>query len=371
MKSRLDIMKVVLVLSNHPTWTYKLRGEVLESLVRLGYRVIVAVGYGPEVERLKEMGCEHVNIPYNRRSVNPLKEVKLFLAYRKLIHQVKPDAVLTYTIKPNLYGAYLCRNNKIPCLINITGLGSALERPGMYQTFFLNLYKYVFKKVYRVFLQNMSNQDLFVLKGIVHGNEVLLPGSGVNLEKYIPLTYPSCDTIEFVFIARILKAKGIEEYLEAAHQIRKKYPQTRFHICGFCDQDYLGMIGEYVEKGDVIYHEMVDDTREIYKITHCTVLPSWYSEGMNNVLLESAACGRPIITTDRPGCGEIVDNGVNGFIVKQQDAEDLIRVMEKFIMLPDEEKKVMGLAGRKKVGQQFDRRIVVGKYTEAINSLFV
>ena len=362
--------KLILVLSNHPTWTYKLRGEVLEALVGFGYRVIVAVGNGTEVERLKEIGCEHVDIPYNRRSVNPLKEVKLFLAYRKLIHHVKPDAVLTYTIKPNIYGAYLCRKNKIPCLINITGLGSALERPGLYQTFFLNLYKYVFKDVYRVFLQNTANRDLFVEKGIVHGNEVLLPGSGVNLEVFQPLPYPSCDTIEFVFIARILKAKGIEEYLAAAHQIREKYPQTRFHICGFCDQNYMGMIGEYVEKGDVVYHGMVDDTHEIYKKTHCTVLPSWYSEGMNNVLLESAACGRPIITTNRPGCGEIVDDGVNGYIVKQQDTEDLIRVMERFILLPDDEKKAMGLAGRRKVEQQFDRKIVVENYLEAINSLF-
>ena len=363
-------MNTILVLSNHPTWTFKLRGEVLRALVEDGYRVIVAVGYGPELERLKEIGCEHVDIPYNRRSVNPLKEVKLFLAYRKLIHQVRPDAVLTYTIKPNLYGAYLCRKNKIPCLINITGLGSALDRQGIYQTFFLNLYKYVFKDVYRVFLQNTANRDLFVRKEIVHGNEVLLPGSGVNLENYQPLAYPSCDTIEFVFIARILKAKGIEEYLEAAHEIRKRFPHARFHICGFCDQDYMGLIGEYVGKGDVIYHGMVDDTREIYKSTHCTVLPSWYSEGMNNVLLESAACARPIITTNRPGCGEIVDDGVNGFIVKQQDTEDLIRVMERFILMPDDEKKAMGLAGRRKVEQQFNRKIVVEKYLEAINSLF-
>jgi galacturonosyltransferase len=212
---------------------------------------------------------------------------------------------------------------------------------------------------------------LFVRKGIVHNNDVLLPGSGVNLEAYLPMPYPSCDTIEFVFIARILKAKGIEEYLEAAHQIRERFPYARFHICGFCDQDYMGMIDEYVGKSDVIYHGMVDDTREIYKSTHCTVLPSWYSEGMNNVLLESAACARPIITTNRPGCGEIVDDGVNGFIVKQQDTEDLIRVMERFILMPDDEKKAMGLAGRRKVEQQFNREIVVEKYLEAINSLFV
>lgn len=361
--------KTILVLSNHPTWTYKLRGEVLQALVIAGYHVIVAVGNGPEVEKLKNMGCEHICIPYERRSINPIKELKLFVAYRRLLLSVKPDAVLTYTIKPNLYGSYLCRKYGIPCLINITGLGSALEQPGLIQIFFLKLYKFVFQGVNTIFLQNKYNQELFKKNGIIHGNDVLLPGSGVNLKKYIPLAYPPSDTIEFVFIARILKAKGIEEYLKAAHYIRGKYPQTRFHICGFCDQDYMRMIEESVGKGDVIYHGMIEDTREIYQTTHCTVLPSWYSEGMNNVLLESAACARPIITTDRPGCGEIVDDGVNGFVVKAQDTDDLIRQMEKFILLPDNAKIAMGLAGRQKVVQQFDRHIVVESYLQAINRI--
>ena len=363
-------MRTILVLSNHPTWTYKLRGEVLEALVKAGYRVILAVGYGPEVEKLKLIGCEYVDIPYNRRSVNPQKEVKLFCAYWKLIRDVRPHVVLTYTIKPNLYGAYLSKRYNIPCLVNITGLGSALEEPGLTRSFFLRLYKSVFKDVYRVFLQNKYNMDLFVQNGIVHGNEVLLPGSGVNLEVYKTFPYPSGDTVEFVFIARILKAKGIEEYLGAAYQLRKKYPQTRFHICGFCDQNYMNMINDSVKMGDVIYHGMIEDTREIYKTTHCTVLPSWYSEGMNNVLLESAACGRPVITTNRPGCGEIVDDGVNGFVVKAQDKDDLIRQMEKFIFLSDAEKEKMGQEGRRKVEQSFDRTIVVEKYMEAVNSLF-
>lgn len=363
-------MRSIIVLSNHPTWTYKLRCEVFESLVRIGYRVIVCVGYGLEVEKLKKIGCEYVDIPYNRRSINPLNEIKLFFTYRELIKGIRPDIVLTYTIKPNIYGAYLCKKYRIPCLVNITGLGSALEKPGIAQYFFLRLYRYVFKDVFRVFLQNTYNQELFWQKEIVHGNDVLLPGSGVNLEKFIPLPFPSSDTIEFAFICRILKAKGIEQYLWAARYLKNKYPQTRYHICGFCDQNYMDMIEGFVKSGDVIYHGMVEDTREIYKSIHCTVLPSWYSEGMNNVLLESAACARPIITTNRPGCGEIVDDGVNGYVVKAQDTGDLIRLMEKFILLPQERKIEMGLSGRKKVERQFDRNIVVDKYLESINSLF-
>lgn len=360
----------MLVLSNHPTWTYNLRGEVFAVLVKNGYRVIVAVGDGPEIKRLKGIGCEHVNIPYNRRGINPLKEIKLFLSYKRLIKNVRPSVVLTYTIKPNLYGAFLSRKYEIPCMVNITGLGSALEHPGLTQSFFLRLYRYVFRDTYKVFLQNTYNLNLFKDKGVVHGNEVLLPGSGVNLEKYKPLPYPSSETVEFAFICRILKAKGIEQYLQAAHYLKVKYPQTKFHICGFCDQDYMGMIEESVKKGYVIYHGMVEDTREIYKACHCTVLPSWYSEGMNNVLLESAACARPIITTNRPGCGEIVDNGVNGLVVKAQNKEDLIYQMETFILMPDEKKVEMGLAGRAKVEKKFDRNIIVEKYQDAINNLF-
>lgn len=364
-----NLCKTILVLSNHPTWTYKLRGEVLQALVQAGYRVVVAVGYGPEVEKLKEMGCVHVDMPYHRRSVNPLKELRLFGGYRKLMKTLRPDAVLTYTIKPNLYGAYLCKTMRLPCFVNITGLGSALEQSGMIQRFFLKLYRFVFKDVYKVFLQNQSNLDLFVGQHIVHGNEVLLPGSGVNLETYRPLPYPSCETIDFVFMARILKAKGIEEYLCAAQAIRQKYPYTRFHICGFCDQDYSAKICDFEKKGMVIYHGMVGDSRDIFLKTHCTVLPSWYSEGMNNVLLESAACGRPIITTNRPGCGEIVEDGVNGFIVNAQDSADLIKKLERFIHLPEDTKKSMGLAGRQRVETKFDRHIVVDKYLEAINSI--
>lgn len=361
--------KTIIVLSNHPTWTFKLRGEILQALIFAGYHVIVAVGDGPEVEKLVTMGCEHVNIPYERRSVNPIKELKLFMTYRRLLLSVRPEAVLTYTIKPNLYGAYLCRKYGIPCLINITGLGSILEQPKLIQTFFLKLYKFVFQKAETIFLQNSYNQKLFIENGIVHGNDVLLPGSGVNLKRYVPISYPSLDTIEFVFIARILKSKGIEEYLKAAHYIRREYPQTRFHICGFCDQNYMRLIEASVAIGDVLFHGMIEDTREIYKTTHCTVLPSWYSEGMNNVLLESASCARPIITTDKPGCGEIVDVGVNGFVVKAQDTEDLIRQMKKFILLPDDAKIAMGQAGRQKVERQFDRQIVIDSYLKAINCI--
>jgi len=182
------------------------------------------------------------------------------------------------------------------------------------------------------------------------------------------LDYPASDTIEFVFISRIMKEKGIEQYLEAAEYIKNKYPNTRFHICGFCEEDYQDILEEMQSKGIIVYQGVLDDVREILKITHCTVHPTYYPEGMSNVLLESAACGRPVITTDRSGCREIVDDGVNGYLAKPKDTLDLIKKIEQFIALDFDKKKKMGLAGRKKVEKEFDRQIVVNAYMEEITN---
>ena len=198
--------------------------------------------------------------------------------------------------------------------------------------------------------------------GVVRGAYDLLPGSGVNLEQYQAIEYPNDETIEFVFVARLMKEKGIEQYLEAASYIRRKYDNTRFHICGACEEDYKERIEQLQNDGIVIYHGVVKDMLSIYKNVHCTVHPTYYPEGLSNVLLESSACARPIITTDRSGCREVIDDGVNGFIVKQRDSEDLIKQIEKFLTLSNEERKLMGRRGRAKVEKEFDRNIVVRKY---------
>lgn len=359
-------MNTILVFSNHPSWTYNLRGEVLQALIDSGYRVIVAVGYGPEVELLTGMGCEFVDVPYNRHGINPLKELSLFRKYRSLLDTIKPDILLTYTIKPNLYGSFLCKKRGIPCIANITGLGTAVEYPGAMRNVLLKVYKVAFKGIYKVFFQNTMNRDLFISNKIVTDNYELIPGSGVNTSKFNLLPYPNNETIEFVFVSRIMKEKGIDEYLDAAIYIRKKYPFTRFHVCGFCEQDYEKKIGELEAEGIIINHGMVRNVSEVLKMVQCLVLPTYYPEGMSNVLLESCSSGRPIITTDRPGCREIVEEGYNGFVVKEKNSKDLIEKIDKFINLPYEERVKMGENGRRKVQKEFDRQIVVESYLEAI-----
>lgn len=362
--------KKILILSNHPSWTYNLRGETIQALIKEGYDLYVAVGYGDEIEKLKEMGCKHIDVPFNRHGKNPLKELWLINSYRKAIKQVKPDVVLSYTIKPNLYGSFLCSRKGIPCIANITGLGTAVEYPGMMRELLLRIYRLCFKGIFKVFFQNTENRDLFIKYKIVKNNFDLLPGSGVNISKFQVIPYPSEETIEFVFISRIMREKGIDEYLEAAKYFRSKYPFTRFHICGFCEQNHMKVIQQMVDENIIEYHGMVKNVSEIIKKVHCSVLPTYYPEGMSNVLLESCACGRPIITTDRAGCREIVEDGKNGFIVKPKNSKDLIEKIELFINLEHQEKISMGLFGRAKVEKEFDRRIVVGKYVDTINSIF-
>lgn len=358
----------VLILANYDVGLYKFRKELLETLLK-EHEVYISLPAGVYTQELKEMGCRFIETEFDRHGTNPVQEFKQIGAYCKILKEVKPDIVFTYTIKPNVYGGMACRFMKVPYVVNITGLGTALENPGMMQKITLLLYKCGLKKTKKVYFQNTENRDFMLKHKVVKGAYDLLPGSGVNVDYYQMLDYPKNDTIDFVFIARVMKEKGIDQYLEAAEVIRKKYPNTRFHICGGCEQDYESRLQELQEKGVIIYHGLVKDMREIHKISSCTVHPTYYPEGLSNVLLESSACGRPIITTNRAGCREVIDDGKNGFIVEQKNTDSLIEQLEKFLNLSWEERKDMGLYGRKKIEKDFNRQIVVDKYLAELRGI--
>lgn len=352
----------ILILVNNDVGLYNFRLELVERLLADGHQVIISSPYGERIEDLKKLGCEYHELNFSRHGMNPIKELALIRAYKKLIKKVQPDMVFSYTIKPNIYGAIACKSLNVPCVANITGLGTAVENGGIVQLITVLLYKYAFSKVQKVFFQNTENMQFFVDKGIALGKHDLLPGSGVNLQRFVPLEYPSSEKVEFAFISRIMKEKGIDQYLEAAEHIKQKYPNTVFHVCGFCEQAYEKKLKQLHDRGVIIYHGMVRDIKSVLQHVHCTIHPTYYPEGLSNILLESSACARPIITTNRSGCREVIDDGKNGYIVKQQDSRDLIEKIEKFLSLPFEEKKDMGLAGRAKVEQEYDRQIVVEKY---------
>lgn len=355
----------VLILANNDLGLYKFRREVIEALLNEN-KVYICVPYGGYVKKLVDMGCTHLDCEVNRRGTNPLQDIKLMRRYFQIINQFKPDIVFTYTIKPNVYGGMVCALKGIPYVTNITGLGTAVENPGMLQKLTLTLYRFGLRKAQKVFFQNSENREFLLENKVVKGEYDLLPGSGVNLEQYQVQEFPKGETVDFAFIARVMKEKGIDQFLDAAIEIRKKYPETKFHICGFCEQNYEKRLKELCEKEIIIYHGLVDDITVIHKISQCTIHPTYYPEGLSNVLLESAACGRAIITTGRSGCREVVDEGKNGFTVRQQDSEDLIRTIERFLNLSLDDRKNMGLAGRQKVEKEFDRKIVIEKYLKEV-----
>lgn len=359
----------VLILSNYGMGLYKFREELIKELVDKCYEVFISLPFDEYTPKLEALGCNCINTNVDRRGTNPISDLKLLCRYRKIINMVNPDIVFTYTIKPNIYGGLVCRFTGIPYLANITGLGTAVENGGLMQKFTLLLYRCGLKNAQKVFLQNSENRDFMLNHKVIKNSYDLLPGSGVNLKKYQPLEYPNGDTIDFVFISRIMKEKGIDQYLEAAKAIRGRHPETQFHICGEPEPEYIGKLKEYTDSGIVIHHGRISDISGIHRISCCTIHPTYYPEGMSNVLLESCACARPIITTDRAGCIEIVDNGVNGFVVKKQDSNDLIEKVERFLSLSWEERKNMGLAGRSKVEKEFNRDIVIEAYLKEINAL--
>ena len=362
----------ILILANSSSGLLRFRRELLEALVLRHYNVFFAVPKGEFIEEMEQMGCHFIETSISRHGTNPLTDLALVKKYCSIINSVKPDIVLTYTIKPNVYGGIASQLCKVPYIANVTGLGTAVENGGILQKITLALYRTGLRKAKRVFFQNQANQDFMLKHEVVKGAYSLLPGSGVNLKRFAPMPYPiETDGIHFVFISRIMREKGIEQYLDAAASLRAKhgYPPLHFHICGSCESEYQGKLDECIKNGTVIYHGRVQDIREIHSISHCTIHPSFYPEGISNVLLESCACARPIITTDRSGCREVVEDGVNGFMVNQRDSEDLIQKIEKFLALSHEKKIQMGLAGRAKVEHKFDRKIVVDAYLKEMENV--
>ena len=360
------MQKTILIISNVTNGLFLFRQELIERLVK-DYSVEILAGDTGRVEDFRRMGCKVTITEMEQHGTNPIKELQLLHYYRSKIKSINPKIVLTYTIKPNIYGGMACASLGVPYVANITGLGSAIEQPGILQWPTLLLLKHGLRKAQKVFFQNEENCSFLLKHHVISGVYDLLPGSGVNLERFPLLAYPNEETVDFLFISRIMKEKGIDQYLDAAKVIREKYPNTRFHVCGGAGETYTKLLTNLTEDGTIIYHGKISDVVGMHKISACTVHPTYYPEGMSNVLLESCACGRPIITTDRPGCREIVDDGVNGYVVKQQDKQDLIEKIEEFLSLNWEERKQMGLRGRAKVEREFDRNIVVSKYLEEIS----
>lgn len=362
----------VLFLANSLQGLYSFRKELVDALLERGKEVYVSVPEHELFDSFEKKGCQMIPTDVDSRGLNPLRDIQLSYRYWSIINQVKPNVVLTYTIKPNLYGGLACRLSRTPQLANITGLGTAVENPGLLRQLIIGMYRICLSKAKMVFFQNTENRDFCIQHKMVKSPIALLPGSGVNLQLFSYYDYPKDTPIRFLFMGRVMYPKGIDNYLEAADAIKKKYgDKVEFHILGKCDDDYKSVVDSYVQRRVIVYHAPVKDVTPYLINTHCLIHPTFYPEGMSNVLLESCAIGRPVITTNRSGCREIVDDGINGYIVEPKNTGSLIEKIEKFLSLSYEQKQEMGIMGRRKVEKNFDRKIVISAYLDEMNKLAV
>ena len=360
----------ILVLANFIAGLHSFRKEVMKAIVDAGYELYISVPDTEDdrIEYFKGIGCKIIKTEFDRRGTNPMADLKLMMTYRRIIKELNPKAVLSYTIKPNVYGGIACRLTGTPQIANVTGLGDAIENGGLMQKLTVTLYRVGIGKAKQVFFQNPSNKETCLRFSIADENAIVLPGSGVNLSHHTYQEYPADGVIKFLYIARLQKDKGTGEYFEAAKAVKAKYPQTEFQVLGWKEGEYEGLLNELVSGGVINYLGTTSDVRPFLKDVHCTIMPS-YHEGMSNVNLESAANGRPVITTNVPGCRETVDDGETGFYCEAKSVESLIAAVELFIALPWDQKKLMGENGRKKVENEFDRQIVVKAYLDAISQI--
>jgi len=356
----------ILIVGNNSNGMYLFRGMLISELVRRGNEVVVLIPFDLNVDDLRALGARVVETPIDRRGMNPLKDFSLIRLYNRLLNAEKPDVVMTFTIKPNVYCGYLCGKKHIRQLANITGLGTSIQNKGFIKNFILFLYRKGLKKSETIFFQNQKNLDVMRGYGVVNNNTVLLPGSGVDLSKHPFETYPmDDDKLIFLIIGRIMKDKGTDEILEAASIIKKQYPNVVFRFIGEYDGDYQERIDAAVRKGYVEYLDNQDDIHPFIKNSHATIHAS-YHEGMSNVLQETAAAGRPVIASNIPGCKETYEPYVSGIPFEPKNSDDLVRAIREFIALPYSEKVKMGIAGRKRMEAKFDRKIVVNQYIEKI-----
>ena len=360
-------MKRILMCVNHDIVIFNFRKELVKKLIAEGYEVHVSCPSGERLKPLEKMGAVIHPTNLKRKSLNPFSDFTLYKSYRLLIKTIQPHFVLTYTIKPNIYASLAAKRHHVPYMPNITGLGRVFEKKGFLQWITKNLYQVAFKDARVIFVQNESHRKLIsslLPKSFIHQ----LPGSGVNIDDFKPLPYPKEDNLSFAFIARVMKAKGIEEFLMAAKNIKKTDPQTTFHVAGFLDGNYKDVIESYHQQGLIYYHGLVDDITPILKVSHAVILPS-YHEGLSNVLLEAAACGRPVIASNIPGCKETFVDNVSGFSIEPKNSESLYQAFMRFMKLSHSEREAMGKAGREHVTRYFNRELVVKAYLNAIENI--
>ena len=379
------VKPLIALLTNNDDDVFCFRLELIQAILASGYDVLISCPDGPKFEVLeddfglrKSRDFIYDDPPVDRRGTSVVNDSKLMLHYRALFKKYKPVVVLTYTAKPNVYASLVARTLHIPVINNVTGLGSVLNEKGPKKAFIMWLFKTAYRSSACIMFQNKTNMELAKKLGWVKGDCKLIPGSGVALDRYPLQEYPDGGNgvegplVVFNYIGRILKDKGVDDYIKAAKRIKKKYPKTEFNMLGFIEpteRHYEKELEELGKQGIILYRGSQKDVRPWIKRAHGIIHPSMYGEGMSNVLLENASSGRLIITTDNPGCRETVDDCISGYIYPGGDVKQLVQKIETVVLMENKDREAMGIEGRKKVEKEFSREVVVKAYLEKISTI--
>ncbi len=359
-------MSKILIATNHSYMLYRFRTELIRTLMK-NHEVVLSMPFVGHEEDWMAMGLKCIETNVDRRGINPKRDLALFQFYRRLLKTEKPDIVVTYSIKPNVYMGLACILAGVPYCANVQGLGTAFQTPGLAQ-FATLLYRAGLAKAKTVFFENQGNAQEFLDRHIIPAKKVtLLKGAGINLEDYAPKPYPENDRVRFLYLGRIMAEKGCGELFTAMRRLYAEFgDRVVLDLVGFHDDDAnKEQVEALVRDGIAVFHGFQSEPRPYYAQTDCVVLPS-YHEGMSNVLLEGAATGRPLITSDIFGCREAVEEEVSGYLCRVRDADSLYTQMRRMALLSRAEREAMGQAGRRRMEELFDKKKVVQNTIDAI-----
>lgn len=357
-------MSRILIVTNHSYMLYRFRLELLEALAEQN-EVVISTPFVGHEDDLKAHGFRLIETAVDRRGINPKTDAQLMNCYFRLLKREKPDLVITYSIKPNIYAGLACSTLGIPYCANVQGLGTAFERRGLAE-FVTALYQAAFRKVKTVFFENEADAAVFRSKHIVSAEkQYVLNGAGVNLERYALQPYPANEVVHFLYLGRLMREKGMDELFAAARRLHGEGHRFVLDLVGFFEDEYKAQVEQLQADGIAVFHGFQAEPRPFYAAADCVVLPS-YHEGMSNVLLEAAAIGRPVITSDIPGCREAVEDGVSGYLCRVRDADSLYAAMRRFLELDTAARAAMGAAGRELAETRFDKNQVVAETIAAM-----
>ncbi|MEE1085695.1 MAG: sugar transferase [Schaedlerella sp.] len=357
--------KKVMMITNHSYMFWRFRKELTEELLK-DSEVIISTPYVGHEKDLEALGCKMIETDVDRRGINPVTDLKLFRFYFNLLKNEKPDMVITYSIKPNIYAGFACRILKISYCVNVQGLGTAFQKRGISEIVTI-MYKAAVKNAKTVFFENTENARIFRDKKITPAlQQTILSGAGINLDEYAYVPYPENEKIHFLYLGRIMKEKGIDELFYTMKKLHEKYGEkVVLDLVGFFEDEYKEQVEQLVKDGIAVFHGFQENPRPYYAQADCVVLPS-YHEGLSNVLLEAAAMGRAVITSNIPGCREAVCKEKSGLLCKMKDKKDLLNTMEQFVQFEKEERETMGRIGRKHMEKVFSKEKIVKKTMEEI-----